>query len=69
MPPIGDVHITKDLPVGQFIAVVKELFRVVDALSILLIKNKKKSAKHLPRPGLGDITSTISNMKCVVDNQ
>jgi len=30
---------------------------------------KKKSAKNLPRPGLGDITSTITNMKSVVDNQ
>ena len=29
----------------------------------------QKSAQKLPRPGLGDITHTISNMKTVVDTQ
>lgn len=29
----------------------------------------QRSAKNVPRPGLGDITSAIENMKTVVDSQ
>jgi len=48
MPPIGDVHITKDLPLSQFIAVVKELFRVVDAISNIFFNIKRNPPSTSP---------------------
>lgn len=48
MPPVGDVHITKDIPIGEFNLIVEELLRMGDAIGTYFYYTKRNPPRTFP---------------------